>query len=77
VPNGLGQLGRVLVGAGAVLAAIGLLLVLADRFPGLRLGRLPGDVSFERGHFRFWFPLGTSLLLSVLASLVLWLLSRR
>jgi hypothetical protein len=61
----------------ALLVALGVLLVVAERFPGLRLGRLPGDVSVERPGFRFDFPLATSLLVSVVLSLALWLLSRR
>jgi hypothetical protein len=70
-------MGRLLVGAGILLAAVGALLLLADRFPGLRIGRLPGDVSVERGSFRFYFPLGTSIVLSVVVSLILWLLNRK
>lgn len=77
MPGGLGSLGRTLVAAGVVLAAIGLLLLLSERFPWLRLGRLPGDVRVERGGFRFYFPLTTSLLLSLLLTLALWLLRRR
>ena len=73
----LGAIGRMLVGAGVVVALAGLVLVLADRWPWLRLGRLPGDLSFGRGNVRFYFPLGTSILLSVILSLVLWLFSRR
>jgi hypothetical protein len=71
------QVGKLLVVLGLALAAIGVLLILSGRFPWLRLGRLPGDISVERPHFRFYFPLGTSLLISVLLSLVLWLLTRR
>jgi len=41
------------------------------------LGRLPGDISIERDNWRFYFPLGTSILLSVVLSLLLWLFSRR
>jgi hypothetical protein len=62
---------------GGILVAVGLLLVLAERFPGLRIGKLPGDVAIEREHFRFYFPLGTSILLSVILSLVFWLIGRR
>jgi hypothetical protein len=75
-PGGLGAAGRVLVAVGALVALVGVLLVLADRFPGLRLGRLPGDVAIERQNFRFYFPLGTSILLSIVLTLVLWLLRR-
>lgn len=70
-------MGRLLVGAGLLLAAVGALLLLADRFPGLRIGRLPGDISVERGSFRFYFPLGTSIVLSLVVSLILWLLHRK
>jgi Protein of unknown function (DUF2905) len=75
-PGGLGAVGRVLVAVGALVALVGVLLVLADRFPGLRLGRLPGDVAIERQNFRFYFPLGTSILLSIVLTLVLWLFRR-
>jgi len=74
---GLGTLGRVLLGLGALLALLGLLLLLADRFPALRLGRLPGDIAVERGRFRLYFPLATSILLSLLLTLALWLAGRR
>ncbi len=75
--NGMGSIGRMLLVAGALLAAVGLLLVVAERFPGLRIGRLPGDLRVERGNFRFYFPLATSILLSAVISLVLWLVRRR
>jgi len=62
---------------GAVLALVGLGLILAERFPGLRIGRLPGDIRVERGNFRFYFPLATSILLSIILTLVLWIFRRR
>lgn len=74
---GLQGLGKLLLVAGLSLAALGLLLLVADRFPGLRIGRLPGDVSVERGNFRLYFPLATSILLSIVVSALLWLFSRR
>jgi hypothetical protein len=72
-----GGLGKLLIAAGAAIALVGVLLVLGERFPGLRIGRLPGDIAIERDRFRFYFPLGTSILLSVVLTLVLWLLGRR
>ncbi len=75
--GGLGALGKGLVAIGLCIAAVGVLLIVAERFPGLRIGRLPGDISVQREHFRFYFPLGTSILLSIVLSLVLWLISRR
>jgi hypothetical protein len=62
---------------GGALVVVGLLLVLSERFPWLRIGRLPLDVSIEREGFHLYIPLGTSILVSVALSLVLWLLSRR
>lgn len=64
--------GRALIAIGLVLVGIGALLEFA---PWLRLGRLPGDISFGSGNVRFYFPIVTSLLLSVVLTLLLWLFS--
>jgi hypothetical protein len=72
--NELQPLGRPLVVAGLVLAGLGLLLSLGGRIPGL--GRLPGDIVVERGSFRLYIPLATSILLSLLLTGILWLLRR-
>jgi hypothetical protein len=69
------ELGRGLIVLGAVIAAIGVLLVLVGRVPWL--GRLPGDISIQRGNWSFYFPLGTSIVLSIILTLVLWLIGRR
>ena len=73
----MGSLGRALIGAGALLVVLGLALLLAERFPALRLGRLPGDLRVQRGNFSFYFPLATSILVSAVLTLLLWLWSRR
>lgn len=70
----LSGVGRLLLILAAVLAAIGVLFVLAGR--GL-LPRLPGDVAIERGNTRFYFPLGTSILVSLILTVVLNLFFRR
>ncbi len=75
-PSPLGTIGRALVGIGVLVALVGVALLLGDRFPALRIGRLPGDIAVEKGRFRFYFPLGTSLLLSALATLLLWIALR-
>ena len=62
-----------LIVAGAILLVIGLAWPLVTR---LGLGRLPGDVVVERGNFRFYFPLVTSLLISAILTLVVWLFRR-
>ncbi len=71
------SLGRVLLVTGLLLALVGAALLAAERLPWLRLGRLPGDLRIERGNLRFYFPLATSILLSVVLSLLLWLFGRR
>lgn len=72
----LRALGKLLLTFGLVLAALGLLLTLGPKLPG-RLGRLPGDIIIRRENFTFYFPLVTCLLLSVILSLLFWLLGRR
>lgn len=71
----LDDLGKVLVGFGVLIAAIGGMLVLAGRVPWI--GRLPGDIYIQRGSWSFYFPLATSLILSGLFTLIFWLWSRR
>lgn len=73
--NYFSSLGRLLIIAGLLLLAIGVLFFLGGKIPGL--GRLPGDIVIRREKFTFYFPLGTSLLLSILLSLLLALFSRR
>jgi Protein of unknown function (DUF2905) len=69
------QLGKGLIVVGAVLAVVGVLMVVGGK---LGLGRLPGDVSIERPSFSFHFPIATSIVVSlVLTLLVNWLLRRR
>lgn len=70
-----------LLAAGAVLALVGVVLVVAGKWPGAGewfgwLGRLPGDILIKRETFTFYFPLGTSLLLSLVVSLVLYFLTK-
>lgn len=71
----MSELGRALIVLGVVVAVVGVLLVTFDRVPWV--GRLPGDVHVQRGNWTFYFPLGTSILLSVILTLVLWLIGRR
>ena len=75
--NGLGTIGRYLIFLGAAIIAVGIIFVILGRFPGLKIGRLPGDIYIERGNWKFYFPLMTSIIVSLLLSLLLWLFSRR
>lgn len=68
-------MGRMLIGLGVVLIVVGLLVLAAQRV-GLPLGRLPGDLSYRGKGFSIFAPLGTSLLLSVVLSLLLYVISR-
>ncbi len=64
---------RILITVGIVLIVAGLLWPVLQR---IGLGRLPGDIVVERENFRFYFPIVTSLAISVLLTLVLWLINR-
>jgi hypothetical protein len=70
----MAPLGRLLIVLGILLVVTGGLVLLAGRF-GLPLGRLPGDIAVRGKHVSFYAPIATCLLLSILLSLVLWLLN--
>jgi len=72
---GFEGLGRMLITIGVFLVVIGGILTFSGKLFGL--GRLPGDIYIQRGNFAFYFPLATSILLSVVLSLFLMLLGRR
>lgn len=67
------DIGRLLIIAGVAVAILGLIFTVAGR---AGLGRLPGDFVYRRGNFSFYFPLMTSILLSVILTLILWLFRR-
>jgi len=69
-------LGRMLIVLGLIVAALGALISLGEKLP-IRLGRLPGDILIRGKHSVFYFPLVTCLLISVVLSLVLWVINRR
>ncbi len=71
----MGDLGRMLVFVGGLLLVFGLVLILAGKV-NLPIGRLPGDVVYRGKHTTFYFPLMTSILLSVILSLVLYIVNR-
>jgi DUF2905 family protein len=64
-------MGKLLVIGGLIVAGLGLLIMT-----GVPIGRLPGDFSFKRGNFTFYFPLATSIIASLLLTLLLTLLRR-
>ena len=70
------QLGKMLIMMGGVLLLAGLLLTLGPKLP-FRLGRLPLDFHYQRDNFSVYFPLGTSILISIVLTLFLTFFSRK
>jgi hypothetical protein len=69
------DLGKLLLLVGGIIVVAGLVLLIAGRFH-VPLGRLPGDITYRGKHTVFYFPLATSILLSILLSLIFWLIGR-
>jgi hypothetical protein len=65
-------LGKFLILAGLAIAGVGLLMTW-----GLPIGRLPGDINYRKGNFGFYFPLATSIVVSIVLTLLMWLFNRR
>jgi len=72
---GMDSLGKMLILFGVILALLGGLLLLAGKIPFL--GRLPGDIVIRREHWSFYFPLTTSIVISILLTLLFSFFSRR
>ena len=68
------SLGKSLIVMGLIIAAVGVVLTLAGRIPWL--GRLPGDIYVKKENFTFYFPLATSIIISIILSLIFWLFRR-
>ena len=71
----MNDLGKTLLVMGLVVALVGVVLMLAGRVPWL--GRLPGDIYVQRGNWSFYFPLMTSIVISVILTALFWLFGRR
>ena len=67
-------LGKSLIILGIIIVAIGIIITFAGKIPWL--GRLPGDLYIKRENFTFYFPLTTCILLSIILSLIFWLLKK-
>jgi hypothetical protein len=70
----MAEIGRILLVVGGVLLVLGLVLTFAGRVPFL--GRMPGDLVYRRGNFTLYFPIVTSIVLSLLLTAILWLFRR-
>jgi hypothetical protein len=71
----MADLGKLLLVLGGGILLIGVVLLLAGRF-NLPLGRLPGDITYRGKNTVVYFPLATSIIISIVLSLILWLLNR-
>lgn len=69
------ELGKALLGVGLLIALAGVVILVSARL-GFPLGRLPGDFAFRGRHFSVYFPLGTCILVSVVLSVLLYVVSR-
>jgi len=71
------EIGKMLVYFGLMIAFFGFLLIFISKLPGgFPLGRLPGDIYIKRDNFVFYFPITTSILISIIISLIFYLLSK-
>lgn len=70
----MSDLGKMLVLAGLVLVGLGLVLLYGPKIPWL--GKLPGDITIRREHFTFYFPLASSILISILLTILFSLFRR-
>jgi hypothetical protein len=71
----MSEIGKILLIFGAVMVILGAVLLAAGKVPWL--GRLPGDISIERENWKFYFPLTTSILISIILTLIFSLFGRR
>lgn len=69
------SMAKMLIFAGVLMVLLGGLLFLGGKIPGI--GKLPGDIFFRKGNFSFYFPLATSILLSILLTVILNIFFRR
>jgi hypothetical protein len=73
--GGLQYIGKFLIIFGILIIAVGVLLFFSGKIP--LFGRLPGDLVIQKKNFTFYFPLATSILLSLILSFIFWLIGRR
>jgi hypothetical protein len=68
------QTGKFLIAAGVILIGLGLALIFGKNLP---IGRLPGDISIQKENFSFYFPITTSIIVSIIATLIFWLAGKK
>ncbi len=73
--DGIQHIGKFLLLLGLIISAVGGLVLLSGKIPWI--GRLPGDIIIQRRNFTLYFPLVTSILISLILTLIFWIISRR
>jgi hypothetical protein len=71
---GLGALGKLLILLGVLIIVIGIVLVVGEKIPWI--GKLPGDLIIKKNKYTFYFPITTSILISIILTLLLWIFRR-
>ena len=69
------NLAKLIILIGVIIVGIGVFVLVLDRL-GIHLGKLPGDIIFRKGNTRIYVPIATSILLSLLLTLILWIFRR-
>lgn len=73
--DGMQHIGRFLILLGLIISAVGALLLLTGKVPWL--GKLPGDILIQKKNFTFYFPLATSIIISLIITLIFWIFGRK
>lgn len=73
--NGIENIGKFLIISGFIIIAIGALLLFSGKMSWF--GRLPGDILIQKKNFTFYFPIATSIIVSIILTLIFWLFFRR
>jgi heme/copper-type cytochrome/quinol oxidase subunit 2 len=71
----MAEIGKSIIFFGIVIVIIGIILLFSDKLP-FNLGRLPGDIAIKKENFSFYFPITTSILISIVLSLIFYLFSK-
>jgi len=71
----LSAFGKILIFFGIIMVFVGGLFLFGNKIPFI--GRLPGDIAIQKKNFSFYFPITTSIIISIILSLILWLLSKK
>ena len=69
------EIGKILILFGIILIGVGLLLIFFNKIP--LIGKLPGDILIQKKDFTLYFPLATSIILSIILSLIFWVFNRK